>query len=539
MKYLIIPSATFVPTDVNQLYRVPMALFPINGEPLADLILKHYSDDVEPIISTYDGYEAFKKTKLSSSKLQIIKIDELKDLGFTILNTLEKLVITDDDQLIVNYADTVVDNNDLKSNCIVCQKANTLDKKWTYLCEKNGTIDKIVDKNGDASLEVKNMLLVCGVFTIDRPMLFLNCLRNQINKKGCNFYKALKEYSCIRPFNFVEAQNWLDIGHPEEYFDSKIAIKSRQFNHMVFDKNRGIIKKKSDDQIKLSSEIEWFLKLPKNLQYVTPRIYDYCLDTDNVYVEMEYYSYPTLLELFLYGELDEASWRKIFSRIFMVLNDFRQYKNTTNEIHKAVRSMYFDKTVSRIEKMRNNRLFKPFFEQSIIINGIAYNSLDSILKKIDAIVSENLLSINEFNIIHGDLCFANILIDEKLNFVKLIDPRGSFGAFDLYGDQRYDFAKIMHSIDGKYDFIIKDYFSLTLHDNRIEYTIKKPTIDLYPIAKEVFDDLIGNHLREIEIIESLLFLSMIPLHQENSKHQLMMLSIGLEILSRWVDIKEE
>ena len=51
-------------------------------------------------------------------------------------------------------------------------------------------------------------------------------------------------------------------------------------------------------------------------------------------------------------------------------------------------------------------------------------------------------------------------------------------------------------------------------------------------------DIIKDELKNIEIIESLLFLSMIPLHSENSNHQFAMLATGLMIMSRWINIKK-
>ena len=53
---------------------------------------------------------------------------------------------------------------------------------------------------------------------------------------------------------------------------------------------------------------------------------------------------------------------------------------------------------------------------------------------------------------------------------------------------------------------------------------------------EAFSDEIGNDLKKIELIEALLFLSMIPLHNESLEHQLVMLGTGLDILNRIVDI---
>ena len=44
--------------------------------------------------------------------------------------------------------------------------------------------------------------------------------------------------------------------------------------------------------------------------------------------------------------------------------------------------------------------------------------------------------------------------------LKILDPRGNFGIDGVYGDIRYDIAKLMHSIIGRYDFIINDLFAI-------------------------------------------------------------------------------
>ena len=154
-----------------------------------------------------------------------------------------------------------------------------------------------------------------------------------------------------------------------------------------------------------------------------------------------------------------------------------------------------------------------------------------------------LYEVDTFNIIHGDLCFANIMVDTNLSFIKVIDPRGKFGTYDIYGDFRYELAKLFHSVDGKYDFIIKDLFDVNFDYKRarIDYCIQdqKRDFDLYKVFIDTFKAEIGNSLKQIEMIEALLFLSMIPLHSESIKHQMVMLGTGLEILNRVVNIQVE
>ena len=65
-------------------------------------------------------------------------------------------------------------------------------------------------------------------------------------------------------------------------------------------------------------------------------------------------------------------------------------------------------------------------------------------------------------IVHGDLCLSNILYDLRSRICKLLDPRGSFGAAGIYGDPRYDVAKLYHSIYGLYDFITNDLFHVSI-----------------------------------------------------------------------------
>ena len=97
-------------------------------------------------------------------------------------------------------------------------------------------------------------------------------------------------------------------------------------------------------------------------------------------------------------------------------------------------------------------------------------------------------------------------------------------------------------MDGKYDFIIKDLFRIDTDKDkaRIDFQIldRSREYKLYELFLDVFSEEIGDDREKIELIEALLFLSMIPLHGESAEHQYAMLATGLEILDRILDIKE-
>ena len=54
----------------------------------------------------------------------------------------------------------------------------------------------------------------------------------------------------------------------------------------------------------------------------------------------------------------------------------------------------------------------------------------------------------------------------------MLDPRGSFGASGIYGDPRYDVAKLYHSVYGMYDFITNDLFHVSVDGANIQLEIR-------------------------------------------------------------------
>lgn len=379
---------------------------------------------------------------------------------------------------------------------------------------------------------------------MSHPVFFkycIDCSKSVINSNVSTFYLALQLYSKTYPLTPVKTDSWFDIGHADKYFNSKLEVKAREFNHIKIDKNRGILTKTSEDKEKFIGEIKWYLKLPADVEYVRPRIFSYSINYSNPYVSMEYYTYHTVHELFLNGDLDINQWEKIFKRIQFVVHDFKRYKVKDENIIPSLENMYLTKTIERFDKLKEDARFDGFFNNLIVVNKIKYKSLEEILNQLKVVIPDMLYDVDDVSIIHGDLCFANIMVDNNFSFIKVIDPRGKFGSYDIYGDSRYELAKLFHSVDGKYDFIIKDLFSLNYRDREINFSIhdKDRDFDLFKVFTGVFQNEIGEDLKKIELIEALLFLSMIPLHGESFEHQLVMLGTGLEILDRIINIKVE
>ena len=98
----------------------------------------------------------------------------------------------------------------------------------------------------------------------------------------------------------------------------------------------------------------------------------------------------------------------------------------------------------------------------------------------------------------------------------------------------------MHSLDGKYDLIVEDLFEVNLTDEEINYRI------FYNQKQDDIKNLFYEKLKEYEIdrkkiqlIESLLFLSMVPLHSDSYDRQLLMISLGIEKINKFLKEEDE
>lgn len=537
---LLVPAAKVVSEELQNIGKLPTVIYPVTDKIVYDFLFDQYHSvcDIMKIMCYEESDKVHSKLR-KYKNTEVVDIPKLDDLAHTVCYGL-----TDQTPVIINFGDTIVMDNIYNNEPdSFFYTEEYVSEKWTYFTLKDGRLTSIYDKKSEPNKLKKGNLFV-GVFYLSSPLDFKSCIEKcsfEFSDESVSvFYRALKLYSTIHPLKAIKTNNWFDIGHADKYFNSKLEVKAREFNHIKIDKNRGILTKTSDDKDKFIGEIKWYLKLPADVEYVRPRIFSYSTSYSAPYISMEYYAYHTVHELFLNGDLDIRQWETIFKRIKFIIDDFKRYRVSDEYIVQALEDMYLNKTLQRFEKLKDDVRFTGFFTDSIVVNGSVYKSLNDIIDIIKEIVPEMLYDVKEFNIIHGDLCFANMMVDNNLSFVKVIDPRGKFGKYDIYGDRRYELAKLLHSVDGKYDYIIKDLFEVSHSGNSINYTImdKNRKFDLYSVFVEVFKEDLGEDLKKIELVEALLFLSMIPLHGESFDHQMVMLATGLDILNRVTNIKE-
>lgn len=534
---LLVPSATLVPEEMRlNLGPIPMCMIPLEGHPTLDHISGKYSDlETENFVATMQKREELENyLSKPGNNWEEISVDS-SSLADTVLQSLEKIENLETSYLYLNFADTLVEPVLESEKDLIYYDDVDYTSRWTSF-SKNGEINSITEKFSDFSSGSKNVFT--GVFGISNPEEFRVKLEEALEEDTdlSPFFSALTNYLEERDYELVKAENWTDVGHIDTYNEAKKDfLNTREFNHLSVDKKKNTITKKSPDVEKLRPEIEWYEKLPADLQPYTPRIYRSSVTEDGAEIEMDYTGYPSLGELFLYGSHGIHIWKTIYSNLFEMLEEFQSYNKKLSEeqIEKNLREMYIEKTVRRLSKIKNSEEFSIYFDSKTVeINGRELKSAGYILDNLDELLNgRGLYSTEEFTIIHGDPTFSNILYEVGSGVINLIDPRGEFGDLQIYGDACYDLAKMRHSVSGKYDFIINDMFKISMDEESVEYEVF--TDEKHREREDLFDNLLkseyGEKIDRIKGIEALLFLSMVPLHSDYPERQHYMISKGIEL----------
>ena len=339
------------------------------------------------------------------------------------------------------------------------------------------------------------------------------------------------------PIRVVPTGEWLDVGNPDRQADSQVSLlQKREFNDLAIDPVLGTIRKTSRNQAKFRDEINYLRLLPSDLSVLFPRLLSYSLDWDKLSMTMEYYGYPSLAEVFLYHQLDPAIWERVFAHLHDILAQaFMRYRQPIGR--EAVLEMYLDKTRKRLADLQGDGALRALREHKgpLLINGKPCQPIELLWPRIEADARK--LAENPIGcVIHGDLCFSNILYDLRSQICKFVDPRGSFGEVGIFGDLRYDVAKLYHSVFGHYDFITNDLFQVQVDGDQVQLDIR--TRPQYRAILERFDKVFFSsappyrfNRREILLITGLIFLAIPALHYDSPNRQLAMYIRAMQIFA--------
>jgi hypothetical protein len=365
--------------------------------------------------------------------------------------------------------------------------------------------------------------MLSGYFFFEDTWELLRCLA----KTDLSFVGALSNYTKARVTLARADIETLDCGHLKTLYASRRHLAAtRHFNSLSIDDY--FVRKRSSDYKKIAAEANWLRTIPIELQPFSARI----VEADEEELPGEYLtlyaSYPTVAELYL-AQSSRLVWRQVMNSCVDYLT--RAYKFSIPGKVSPFKWLVIDKLN---ERLRDYPRFLPSSNEPLRINGESIGTLESIVKKLEAVVAA--APEHPLCVMHGDFCFSNMLFDLRSDRIMLIDPRGIVdGEITIYGDIRYDIAKLGHSVLGRYDQIMADGLRASGLGNDLRLEIpadpRRDWLDEMFLSKQVeglsFDS------PEVKAAVVSLFLSMIPLHAEDSARQWTLFSNGLRLFAQF------
>ena len=380
--------------------------------------------------------------------------------------------------------------------------------RWCMVqtCPESGVVMDLFDK---LNTRPDTKLAATGVYYMDDIVDFTACLNMSVSNHDSIFDGELQLSDALSKFDGMistKHTSVVDLGTHDEYMKNRGLSTSREFNEIMKDGN--LITKCSNDHEKIRAEYHWFRDLPLELKSYTPAIYHLNVNcSGRSSYSMEFVEKPTLRELFLFLDGSTETWEQVFTDVFDTQVDLSQYKIHSRHFLNKMLS----KTCNRfcdLEDIQDSdaSLFSEMVETLEILQDDP-----EFYKRGDSVA-------------HGDFCFSNIMWSP--GSVKLIDPRG-----EMFGSIYYEFAKLYHSIVGRYDFIDAELYTMDpefdgvgIYDNgkeKIEALFMKRLADMFSKEEIIL----------IKMLSASLFISMIPLHNHNRTNQRLFMMKFREIYS--------
>lgn len=264
------------------------------------------------------------------------------------------------------------------------------------------------------------------------------------------------------------------------------------------------------------NETRWFFSAQKYIPKNLPKIFSSPskVNERNSEYTMEQIDGVNLYQYSIENKLDTKSKRKILDAILELALDKMNIDNTQQVLDSDIDQMYFE---------------KPYMSAK---NYISEMNLDNKpLQRLEEIFNKLRPSLYGIpsKLIHGDLTFGNIIIDNSQK-LYLIDPRGKFGKTLLFGDKNYDLAKIYFSIVGSFESLNNNKFESTKNyrSKKFRYKIENST---FLGLEEYFLKRIEVEPTVIKYIHSTIWLSLPPHMSDNLVKARVAFENGVKYLS--------
>lgn len=515
---ILITSAAYVgPEFQAEFGKLPPAFLPVGNKRLFKFQVAALSSafpDEEIWLSTPESYHlsAQDNHTLQELKVRTISVPDGLTLADSILFCLN-VIETPDKQIRILHGDTYLPSIPNGDNILAL--ASTQDY-YNWEVESS-------DLNSES--------VWCGYFSFSN---IRELIKNLTICRG-DFVKAVRMYDQVLLMEKSQSEHWFDLGHINTFYKTRAKITTqRSFNELTITNTH--VYKSGTPGYKISAEGNWFANLPISLKGFVPQLMGQGLNEDRPYYVLEFLYLAPLNELLVNGNNPVFFWRKVFKHLSAWLQACTENYDSrhTSKLNLARQSLFADKTISRLTDFCRTMDFDLM--SAVTVNG---HKTPPISQVMDECIALALSKKPILGILHGDLCFSNILYDSRADAIKLIDPRAidTENNFTMHGDIAYDVAKLNHSLIGLYDHIIAGAYHLE-HDGKLKFSLEILTDQRIANIQTAYlqEPLVaGFSALEYMPLTILLFLSMLPLHADNKPRQLALFANAFRLYNEFIN----
>ena len=528
---LILSSGQVSRNLVGELGPISTSNIPLPGGLFLDGLLNQTTKSYQRVYCTLDQSKA-ELGRILEAKYQNLTV-HYGDFRLSIAETLLVFLnsLSGEISLLdVVYGDTFstslfVDNSE--SDLIFIANSDGSDE-WDHV-ERNITGQLTFS---DQNLEIQEFCMTGG-FRIADSQVFIQALDESINNQKENvgagrnsrdFHRALSIYETRRkkPFHLQLDLSWKDLGHRRTYFKQRriyISNGTRVFNSLDFDLKAGWVTKGGLEE-KIIAELNWFATIPNSLKHYVPNVKK--LESLDKYA-IQYIPSIPLNEHWISENPNKDFWIDLIASVDDMLKDFSVHSEVlpAEEIKRFKRSVYIEKVNDRYADVQG-LIRKTQEEGKSALSAFNLESLTSKATERVIKAGEVVSGLGNWSVIHGDLCFSNIIYDQITDNPKLIDPRGAFGKIGIFGDPVYEMLKLSQCVLGDYDYLAANLYSIRSYSGEVQLDI--PRTKEHDWFKSMFKEYLSDKLVEFGLdyntfrtLEAGLFLSASPLHNESDR----------------------
>lgn len=472
IKYVIVQAGGKGTRMEHFAYNRPKCLVPVNDVPMIVNTLNIYKDKQVIIIADHlaDVLETYLKTFYKRKNYTIHRTNESGTAG-GLRSVTDSL--PDEEPFIVTWADLFFEKEQEFSTDqeLLIALSNTFKCRWS-LTENNELVNVSSTDRG-----------IAGFFVFKNKSKFKNIKVEKSLVRG-----FLTDFYSPEKIDSFYLNGCFEVGEKEKYED----LLEKKLNHRFF------------NEVKIVGD-----KIHKKC--VDPNYFDVHEKEKNWYKFVnEKYSNVPKIHSFDPLVMDKIEGKHLWDVTSNKEKIITNYCDALDSLHSLGKkksspfecmSVYYTKSWKRVSEVFP--VIKHLNQPSIKINGINCQNPIYNLEVFEDYIS-GIVNNTEYNVIHGDPTFSNTLVDNSDN-IWMIDPRGVFGETLIYGDKRYDWAKLYYSAVGNYDSMNSKKFKIKLDESGVDLEIKSSGFEEYG---DFIIERSGMTKMEMELIHTSIWLSL-------------------------------